>query len=59
MSGFPVYCSNGHPLRDVNDRPCPVCGSNEAEVAMSASSMVAGTGGATMSGSSAFVTPPL
>lgn len=34
--GFPVKCVNGHPLKDVNERPCPVCGSDEAIVSMSA-----------------------
>lgn len=23
-----VHCKNGHPLRDENDRPCPICGTN-------------------------------
>jgi hypothetical protein len=35
MPGFPVTCSNcNHPLRDVNETPCPNCGDTRRTVHM-------------------------
>jgi hypothetical protein len=48
---FPVTCKNcGHALKNVDDLPCPRCGSDQAIVQMAASTMSTSSGGATMSG---------
>jgi hypothetical protein len=47
MSGFPVHCKNGHPLKDVYDLPCPTCACQEAIVSMSARSQAMASAGAT------------
>jgi hypothetical protein len=48
---FPVTCKNcGNSLKNVEDLPCPKCGSVQAIVHMTARSMAASSGRATMSG---------
>ena len=35
MLRFPVHCTNGHRLSDVNELPCPICGCAARQTATS------------------------